>query len=71
MEGRRNHVLGQRLAELVPQQVGIEWPLAGVEGHQVLVVVGPLGDHDCALADARQPQECVFDLANLYPELID
>src|SRR5439155_16161109 len=49
----------------------IEWPLAGVEGHQVLVVVGPLGDDDCALADARQPQECAFDLADLNPEAAD
>src|SRR5438876_4455387 len=71
MEGRRNHVLGQRLTELVPQHVGIEWPLAGVEGHQLLAAVGPLGDDDCALADARQPQECVLDLANLYPEAAD
>src|SRR3989442_7870888 len=71
MEGRRNHVLGQRLTELVPQHVGIEWPLARVEGHQVLAVVGPLGDHDFALADARQPQECVLDLADLYPEATD
>jgi len=71
MEGRRNHVLGQRLTELVPQHVGIEWPLGGVEGHQVLAVVGPVGDHDCTLADARQPQECVVNLADLYPEATD
>src|SRR5262249_43382376 len=71
MERRRNHVLGQRLTELVPQHVGIEWPPAGAEGHQVLAVVGPLGDDDCALADARHPQEYVLDLADLYPEATD
>src|SRR5436309_3664598 len=71
MEDRRNHVLGQRLTELVPQHVGIEWPLGGVEGHQVLAAVGPVGDHDCTLADAGQPQECVLDLANLDPEATD
>src|SRR5437016_1311769 len=71
MEGRRNHVLGQRLTKLVAQHVGIEWSLAGVEGHQVLAVAGPAGDHDCTLADARQPQECVLNLADLYPEATD
>src|SRR6266540_6603174 len=71
MEGRRNHVLGQRLTELVPQHVGIEWPRGGVEGHQALAVVGPVGDHDCTLADAGQPQECVLNLADLYPEATD
>src|SRR5438128_10930346 len=68
MEDRRNHVLGQRLTELVPQHVGIEWPLGGVEGHQVLAAVDPGGDHDCTLADAGQPRECVLNLADLYPE---
>src|SRR5437016_13752558 len=71
MEGRRNHVLGQRLTELVPQHVGIEWPLGGVEGHQVLALIGSAGDHDCTLADAGQPQKCVLNLADLYPEAID
>src|SRR5258708_1937395 len=71
MEGRRNHVLGQRLTELVPQHVGIEWPLGGVEGHQALAAAGPSGDHDCTLADAGQPQECVLNLADLYPEPTD
>src|SRR6266540_4105788 len=71
MEDRRNHVRGQRLTELVPQHVGIEWPLGGVEGHQVLTAVGPGGDHDCTLADAGQPQECVLNLADLYPEATD
>src|SRR5213594_3242697 len=71
MEGRRNHVLARRLTELVPQHVGIEWPRGGVEGHQALAVVGPVGDHDCTLADAGQPQECVLNLADLYPEATD
>src|SRR5947209_17779642 len=71
MEDRRNHVLGQRLTELVPQHVGIEWPLGGVEGHQVLAAVGPVGDHDGTLADGGQPQECVLNLADLYPEATD
>ncbi len=71
MEDRRNHVLRQRLTEPVAQHVGIEWPLAGVEGHELLAVVGALGDHDCALADARQPQERILDLADLYPEATD
>src|SRR5436309_2102184 len=71
MEGRRNHVLGQRLTELVPHHVGIEWPLAGVEAHQVFAMVVPTGEHNCALADARQPQERILDLADLYPESTD
>src|SRR2546427_1495852 len=84
MEGRRNHVLGQRLTELVPQHVGIEWSLARVEGHQMLAVIGPLGvpsaaaalgapsgDDDCAVADTRQPQQCILNLADLYPEATD
>src|SRR3989442_13082304 len=71
MEGRRDHVLGQRLTQLVPQDVGIEWPLAGVEGHEVLAVVGPPGDHDCAVADTGQPHQCVLDLADPYPKATD
>src|SRR3989442_5021276 len=71
MEGRRDHVLGQRFTQLVPQHVGMERPLAGVEGHQMLAVIALPGDHDCTLADARQPQECVLDLADLYPEATD
>src|SRR5437667_7537581 len=71
MEGRRNHVRGQRLTELVPQHAGIEWLLGGVEGHQALAAVGPVGDHDCTLADAGQPQECVLNLADLYTEATD
>src|SRR5438046_8080040 len=71
MEGRRDHVLGQRLTQPVPQDVGVEWPLAGVERHEVLAVVGPLGDHDCAVADTRHSQQCVLDLADLYPEATD
>src|SRR5881296_1601283 len=71
MEGRRNHVLGQRLAKLVPQRVGIERPLGGVEGHQVLALIGSAGDHHCTFADAGQPQKCVLNFANLYPEATD
>src|SRR5438093_13051104 len=71
MEGRRNHVLGQRLAKLVPQRVGIERPLGGVEGHQVLALVGSAGDHHCTFADAGQPQKGVLNFADLYPEATD
>src|SRR5256884_3139489 len=71
MEGRRNHVLGQRLAKLVPQRVGIERPLGGVEGHQVLALIGSAGDHHCTFADAGHPQKCVLNLADLYPEATD
>src|SRR5207244_10720233 len=72
MEGRRDHVFGQRLAEPVPQCVGLQWPLAGVEGHQVLAAVSPLGgDDDRALAETRHAQQCVLDLADLYPEATD
>src|SRR3989442_10979565 len=71
MEGRRNHVLGQRLAKLVPQRVGIERPLGGVEGHEVLALVGSAGDHHCTFADAGQPQKCVLNFADLYPEATD
>src|SRR5437870_12735284 len=71
MEGRRNHVLGQRLAKLVPQRVGIERALGGVEGHQVLALIGSAGDHHCTLADAGQPQKCVLNFADLDPEATD
>src|SRR5262249_15099292 len=64
-------VFGQRLTELVPQQIGIEWSLSGVEGHQALAPIGLLADHDCGRANARQPHECVLDLADLYPEAAD
>src|SRR5207249_1420668 len=47
------------------------WPLAGVEGHQLLAAVGALGHHDRAFADAGQPQESVLDLADLDPEAAD
>src|SRR2546429_211830 len=52
MEGRRDHVLGQRRAEPFPQRIGIQWPLAGIEGHQALAAVGPLRDDDRVLTDA-------------------
>src|SRR3989442_7261817 len=45
--------------------------MAGVEGHEVLAVVGPLGEHHCAVADTRHPQQRVLDLADLYPEATD
>src|SRR6266498_2832971 len=71
MEGRRNHVLGQRLAKVVPQRVGIERALGGVEGHQALALIGSAGDHHCTLADAGQPQKRVLDLADFNPEAAD
>src|SRR3989442_12043113 len=49
----------------------MERPLAGGEGHQMLAVIAPPGDHDCTLADAGQPQECALNLADLYPEATD
>src|SRR3989442_10583064 len=52
MEDRRDHVLGQRRTEPVPQRVSIQWPLAGIEGHQVFAAVGPSRDDDRVLADA-------------------
>src|SRR6266513_2333939 len=71
MEGRRDHVLGQRRAEPFPQRIGIQWPLAGIEGHQALAAVGPLRDDDRVLADAWHAQEGVLDLADLDPEATD
>src|SRR5260370_18110587 len=71
MEGRRNHVLGQRLTKLVPERVGIERPLGGVEGHQVLALIGSAGDHHCTFADAGHPQKCILNFADLYPEAAD
>src|SRR2546425_11926214 len=71
MESRRDHVLGQRRAEPFPQRVGIQRPLARIEGHQVLAAVGPLRDDDRVLTDARHAQEGVLDLADLDPEATD
>src|SRR5882672_1462260 len=71
MEGRRDHVLSQRRVEPFLQRVGIQWLLAGIEGHQVLAAVGSPSDDDRALVDARHAQQCVFDLADLYPEAAD
>src|SRR5204863_5447616 len=45
--------------------------LPGVEGHEAFAVVGAFRDHDCAVADARQPRECVLDLADFNPEATD
>src|SRR5262249_4731307 len=71
VEGRRDHVLGQRRAEPVPQRAGIQWLLAGIEGHQVLAAVGPLRNDDRGLADARCAPAWIFDLADLDPEATD
>src|SRR5204863_4085914 len=38
---------------------------------QTPAVVDPIGGHDCTLANAGQPQECVLNLADLYPEATD
>src|SRR2546426_11663099 len=37
----------------------------------MLAAVGPVGDHDRALADAGHAQQCVFDLADLDSEAAD
>src|SRR5258708_23526439 len=71
MEGRRKHVLGKPLAKPVSQRVGIKRPLGGVEGHQVLALIDSGGDHHCTFPDAGQPQKCVLNLADLYPEATD
>ena len=42
-----------------------------VEGHQVLALVGPLGDHHRAVADTGHAQQRVLDLADLDPEAAD
>ena len=56
MEGRRNHVLGQRITQCVPQRGGIERPLGGVERHEVFAAIGPFRDHDGSVAHARRMQ---------------
>ena len=71
VEGPRDHVPGQRLTQPAAQDVDLEWPLAGVEGHQVLAAVGPLGDHHRTVADTGHPQQGVLDLADLDPEASD
>src|SRR5262249_5473776 len=71
MERSRHHVLRERVAEPVPQRVGILWPLAGIEGHQVLAAVDSIRDGGPVLTDARHAQESVLDLADLYPEATD
>jgi hypothetical protein len=55
VEGRRDHVSGQRRTQSVPQEVHLEWPHGGVVGHQVLGPVGPLGDDRGTLADTGYP----------------
>src|SRR5438445_10219542 len=37
----------------------------------MLAAVGPVGDHDRALADAGHAQQCVLDLADLDSEAAD
>src|SRR5919106_3148138 len=71
MEGGRNHVPGQRLTELIPEDVGLERRLARVEGHQLPALVGPFGDHHRPLADTWNPQELVLDLTDFDPEATD
>src|SRR5207248_11534817 len=39
MEGSGNHIGRERLAQPVPQRAGIQWPLARVEGHQLLAAI--------------------------------
>src|SRR5690242_19005342 len=65
MERRRQHVVRKRGTEPVPQRGGIEWPVAGVETHQVLAGARSPGDDDRGLADARNAQQSIFDLADL------
>src|SRR5262245_45734218 len=71
MEDLRDHVIGQRHAESVPQGVGIQWPLAGTEGNQAFTAVVPSRDDDRVLADASHAQEGVFDLSDLDSEAAD
>src|SRR5204862_5123482 len=71
MEDRRNHVFGQRPAQLLPQHGAVERLLAGVERDEVLAAIASLGDHDSAVVDASHPQQRVLDLADLYPEAAD
>src|SRR5262245_766684 len=55
----------------MPQDPRIEWAVAGVEGDEALGVDGTAGNHDRTVADARQSQQYVLDLADLDPEAID
>src|SRR5207248_6247470 len=71
VKDRRDYVLGQRRTHPLPQRVGINWPLTGIEGHQVPAAVGPLRDDDRVLADAGHAQQGVFDLPDLDPEATD
>ena len=71
MEGRRNHVLRQQLAQSIAQRIGIERPRAGVESDEALAAARTLADHDRALAHADQLHERALDLADLYSEAAD
>src|SRR5438874_1242914 len=51
MEGCRDHVGRERLAQPVAQRAGIQWPIARVEGHEMLAAIGSLGYDDRALAN--------------------
>src|SRR5256886_438699 len=71
MKDRRDHVLRQRRTQPLPQRLGINWPLTGIEGHQVPAAAGPLRDDDRVLADAGHAQEGVFDIPDLDPQATD
>ena len=55
----------------IAEQVDRQFCPAGVEGHQVLAVVGPFGDHDGGVPHPGHPQQGVVDLADLDPETAD
>src|SRR5262245_65035753 len=54
----------------MPQDPRIEWAVAGIEGDEALGVDRTPGNHDRTVADARQSQQYVLDLADLDPEAI-
>ena len=53
------------------RSVDLDRPLAAVEGHQLLALVGPFGHHHRPVADTRDAQQRVLDLADLDPEATD
>src|SRR6266702_5521209 len=65
MDRGGNHVRRQRLSDLVPYDGGVEWPLAGVEGHEMLV------HNNRAITHTNDAQERALDLADLDPEAVD